>query len=305
MTAEDWTKYLGQTQIGKAVPQGSAPAAAWKICSDLLGPHLERISLAVEEDGTLPSTWCSPELIWLTKPNKAPDLPEHLRPIGLLTPTAKAAAAAVRETLMPGIQKMLQTVPQFAYLTNRDIYDALARVNGQIASIKHSLAFTVSNRFVQRQRREENAGTGRWIKPISGGALLSVDLHKAFDLLTREQLQCTLSKIDADEGIKHTALLLHTQCQYLLFHDGQANAVDTKRGVRQGCRLAPALWSAVSGDLLTNMVPDPFKGPMTVFADDHLGAWTFYIEADILAMERDVLTMFRVLTDAGMCVNPS
>ena len=305
MTAEDWTKYLGQTQIGKAVPQGSAPAAAWKICSDLLGPHLERISLAVEEDGTLPSTWCSPELIWLTKPNKAPDLPEHLRPIGLLTPTAKAAAAAVRETLMPGIQKMLQTVPQFAYLANRDIYDALARVNGQIASIKHSLAFTVSNRFVQRQRREENAGTGRWIKPISGGALLSVDLHKAFDLLTREQLQCTLSKIDADEGIKHTALLLHTQCQYLLFHDGQANAVDTKRGVRQGCRLAPALWSAVSGDLLTNMVPDPFKGPMTVFADDHLGAWTFHTQADILAMERDVLTMFRVLTDAGMCVNPS
>ena len=305
MTAEDWTKYLGQTQIGKAVPQGSAPAAAWKICSDLLGPHLERISLAVEEDGTLPSTWCSPELIWLTKPNKAPDLPEHLRPIGLLTPTAKAAAAAVRETLMPGIQKMLQTVPQFAYLANRDIYDALARVNGQIASIKHSLAFTVSNRFVQRQRREANAGTGRWIKPISGGALLSVDLHKAFDLLTREQLQCTLSKIDADEGIKHTALLLHTQCQYLLFHDGQANAVDTKRGVRQGCRLAPALWSAVSGDLLTNMVPDPFKGPMTVFADDHLGAWTFHTQADILAMERDVLTMFRVLTDAGMCVNPS
>ena len=44
---------------------------------------------------------------------------------------------------------------------------------------------------------------------------------------------------------------------------------------------------------------------MTIFADDHLGAWTFHTQADILAMERDVITMFRVLTDAGMCVNPS
>ena len=238
LTAESWTKYLGQTKIGKAVPQGCAPAAAWKICSDMLGPHLARIAQKVEEEGILPSTWCSPELIWLTKPNKAPDLPEHLRPIGLLTPTAKAAAAAVREALMPGIQGLLRTVPQFAYLANTDIYDALARVNGQVASIKHSLASTVSNRFVQRRRREENPGTGRWLQPISGGALLSVDLHKAFDLLTREQLRSTLSKLDADEGVKHTALLLHTQCQYLLLHEGKAKAVETRRGVRQGCRLA-------------------------------------------------------------------
>ena len=305
MTAATWTKYLGQTKIGKAVPQGCAPAAAWKVCSDMLGPYLESISLAVEEEGVLPSEWCSPELIWLTKPNKAPDTPEHLRPIGLLSPTAKAAAASVRELLMPGIQRLLTAVPQFAYLANRDIYDALARVNGQLASIKHSLALTVSNRFVQRQRREEATGTGRWLQPISGGAVLSVDLHKAFDLLTREQLQSTLSKIVADEGVKQTALLLHTKCQYLLFQEGKATAVDTTRGVRQGCRLAPALWSAVSGDLLHHMVQDPFTGPMTIFADDHLGAWTFHTQDDILAMERDVLKLFQVLSEAGMSVNPS
>ena len=305
MTAATWTKYLGQTKIGKAVPQGSAPAAAWKVCSDMLGPYLENISLAVEEAGVLPSEWCSPELIWLTKPNKAPDVPEHLRPIGLLSPTAKAAAASVRELLMPGIQTLLNAVPQFAYLANRDIHDALARVNGQLASIKHSLALTVANRFVQRQRREEARGPGRWTQPISGGAVLSVDLHKAFDLLTREQLQSTLSKIAANEGVKQTAMLLHTRCQYLLFKDGQATAVDTTRGVRQGCRLAPALWSAVSGDLLNNMVQDPLTGPVTIFADDHLGAWSFHTKDDILDMERDVLKLFQVLSEAGMRVNPS
>ena len=40
MTAATWTQCLRQTRIGKAVPQGSAPAAAWKVCADILGPYL-------------------------------------------------------------------------------------------------------------------------------------------------------------------------------------------------------------------------------------------------------------------------
>ena len=48
----------------------------------------------------------------------------------------------------------------------------------------------------------------------------SVYLHKAFDLLTREQLKSTLHKIGADEGVKQTAMHLHTRCQYLLFREG-------------------------------------------------------------------------------------
>ena len=305
MSSADWTKYLGQTRVGKAVPKGCAPAAAWKACSDILGPYLERVSQAVEAAGELPSEWCSPELIWLTKPNKAPDVPEHLRPIGLLSPTAKAAAASVRDLLMPGIQRLLHSIPQFAYLANRDIYDALARVNGQIAEIKHSLAQSVANRFVQRQRRESTRHQGRWIQPIGGGAVLSVDLHKAFDMLTREQLLRTLSKLDADEGVKNAAMLLHTRCQYLLVKDGLTTAVDTARGVRQGCRLAPALWSAVSGDILSQIVQDAFAGPITVFADDHLGAWTFHTMEDIVAMEQQVILLFKVLSEAGLSVSPS
>ena len=46
MSAADWTKYLGQTRIGKAVPRGCAPAATWKACSGILGPYLERVSQA-------------------------------------------------------------------------------------------------------------------------------------------------------------------------------------------------------------------------------------------------------------------
>ena len=206
---------------------------------------------------------------------------------------------------MPGIQRLLHSVPQFAYLANRDIYDALARVNGQIAEIKRSLAQNVANRFVQRQRRESTRCPGRWIQPTSGGAVLSVDLHKAFDMLTREQLLCTLSKLDADEGVRNAAMLLRTRCQYLLVRDGLTTAVDTTRGVRQGCRLAPALWSAASGDILGQVMQDVFAGPFTVFADDHLGAWAFHTIDDIVTMEQEVLQLFKVLYAAGLSVSPS
>ena len=135
--------------------------------------------------------------------------------------------------------------------------------------------------------------------------MLSVDLHKAFDLLTREQLLRTLSKLDADAGVKNAAMHLHTRCQYLLVKDGLTTAVDTTRGVRQGCRLAPALWSAVSGDILSQIVQDAFAGSITVFADDHLGAWTFHTVDDIIAMEQEVLQLFKVLSAAGLSVSPS
>ena len=305
MTREDWVGYLAQTKIGKAVPTSCAPAATWRLCSDLLGPYLESVTQDVETQGTLPDDWSSPELIWLTKPNKAPDVPEHLRPIGLLSPAAKAAAASVRDHLLPGIQGLLHTVPQFAYIPGRDIYDALARVGSQIHAIRATLATNASNRFAQRLRREQHGGNGRWLQPITGGAILSVDLQKAFDLLTREQLSSTLSRIDGDSGIKNTALHLHTGCKYILGKAGDTTFLATTRGVRQGCRLAPALWSAVSGDILGQMVSNPYAGPITIFADDHLGAWSFHTMEDVLAMERDVLSMFQVPASVGMSVSPS
>ena len=81
--------------------------------------------------------------------------------------------------------------------------------------------------------------------------------------------------------------------------------MNTTRGVRQGCRLAPALWSAVSGDILTQIVQNAFTGPITIFADDHIGAWTFHTVDDIIAMEQEVLRLFRVLSEAGLSVSPS
>ena len=96
--------------------------------------------------------------------------------------------------------------------------------------------------------------------------VLSIDLHKAFDMVSRKQLANTLAALPGPAEAKAAALRLHTECTYHLRVAGQGAAVHTTRGVRQGCRLAPALWSAVTGDLLRRMTEDPRRGPLGIGA---------------------------------------
>ena len=303
--ADNWTKLLRQTGFNKAVPTGQAPSAAWRACADVVGEALSRISATATRLQKMPESWSSPELIWLPKPLKVPDDPSRLRPIGLLTPAAKAAAASIRGLLMDGILASLHTIPQFAYLPGRDLSDALARVNHRMEVIRTSLRFSTTNRFDQRTIRENTRQGGRWLHPICGGAVLSIDLHKAFDMVSREQLASTLAELNGPEEAKAAALRLHTECIYHLSVAGQGAAIRTTRGVRQGCRLAPALWSAVTGDLLRRMTEDPRSGPYTVFADDHLGSWVFHTLDDLRRMDSEVTALFKVLTAAGMVISPS
>ena len=206
---------------------------------------------------------------------------------------------------MDGILASLHDIPQFAYLPGRDLNDALARVNHRMEVIRTSLRFSTTNRFDQRTIRENTRQGGRWLHPVCGGAVLSIDLHKAFDMVSRKQLANTLAALPGPAEAKAAALRLHTECTYHLRVAGQGAAVHTTRGVRQGCRLAPALWSAVTGDLLRRMTEDPRRGPYTVFADDHLGSWVFHTLEDMRRMDSEVTALLTVLTEAGMDISPS
>ena len=134
-TAEDWSQHLHRTKIGKAVPSGSAPSTAWKICASAVSDYLSRASACLH--GTMKDLWApwtNPELIWLAKPNKPPDRPANLRPIGLIRPDGKALAGPLKESLIPHLQCYLRSTPQFAYLPGRDLFDAVARLGHALIS---------------------------------------------------------------------------------------------------------------------------------------------------------------------------
>ncbi|CAE7222381.1 unnamed protein product, partial [Symbiodinium pilosum] len=80
-------------QTERAVPKGSAPAAAWKLCADEVSPSLSAFLTTVGEE----------------------------------RPDAKGVAGAARE-LSPGLQSYMREIPQFAYLPGRALSDARARL---------------------------------------------------------------------------------------------------------------------------------------------------------------------------------
>ena len=180
-TEDDWSRHLQRTKR--------------------FGPfhHLEAMCPAVSANirqataclhGTtqdLWSSWTDPELIWLAKPNKPPDKPANLRLIGLIRPDGKALAGLLKESLMPYLHRYLGSTPQFAYLPGRDLFDAVARVRARLALVTRALTQVGGNRFTIRARREAASMTsvGRHRTLVAGGAVLSVDLSKAFDTVCR------------------------------------------------------------------------------------------------------------------------
>ncbi|CAE7532903.1 Pol, partial [Symbiodinium microadriaticum] len=152
-TLEEVQHELCITQVGKAVPPGVAPAAAWRISADLVAPLLQK---AFEQhavaNAVLPEKRTDAWIVWLPKPGKAPSNPAALRPIGLMSPEAKTLAAIIRNRLFQHIRPQLTWVPQFAYLPQRDITDALARVHSWMRKYERTIAKAAPGRLALRAR---------------------------------------------------------------------------------------------------------------------------------------------------------
>ena len=69
---------------------------------------------------------------------------------------------------------------------------------------------------------------------LCGGVQLSLDLSKAFDRLPRSKLEEALQRINV-----HPDLI-----QLILYKDDYTSEIHTNSGIRQGCGLAPLLWTA-------------------------------------------------------------
>ena len=90
-------------KVGKAVPPGVAPAAAWKVAASEIAPYLQK---AMEQHALkgviLPPRWTDAWIVWLPKPGKVPSQPSALRPIGLMSPEAKNSRRPHKGTLIRG-----------------------------------------------------------------------------------------------------------------------------------------------------------------------------------------------------------
>ena len=148
-----------------------------------------------------------------------------MRPIGLMCPSSKALAGALRQKMMAQMMELLRWLPQFAYAPGRG---TLIRVHRHFLEVGDIIRDNRVNRFQKHQ--------GKQAKPCCGGISMSLDLSKAFDKVHRPKLYSSL----ADNGVDHTTIAvlqsLHQNAQYRFRVGSLTGSVTTNNGIKQGCK---------------------------------------------------------------------
>ena len=224
---------------GKAVPPGSVPAELWSLCPEEYAAFLEpRLNPTPDNDFTYPAEATDCTLALLPKPQKTSRRPADLRRLGLQDACSKVLAHAIRVKLQECTLSLLKSKPQYAYIPERAIDEAIARVSQHCRKIRDALSSSVLSVHARRAGQQQAR--------CLGGAMLGIDLSRAFDSITRAALQRSLQHAGAPEPLQQAVLQLHEHCRYRVRHKGHTGSFAMEVGVRQGCVLSPYLYALFS-----------------------------------------------------------
>ena len=303
VTAAQVLKHAHSVPLGKAVPRQSAPVAAWRSINEQAAGTVAR---KISEDTSSPNLNThlkDPYVSWLPKPNKPPCKPENLRPIGVLSVPAKILAGVVREEVSSTVQCKASNSPQFAYLKKRGTREAI------LHAVKHLEEASALAELGQRRRRL-HGGRGPGVQVI-GSIVLSLDLSKAFDSVNRAGLMKALEDLGVDACTRTHVQQLHSDTTYHMTVSGVPIAVSVTSGIKQGCKLAPILWSALTLALLDQLAEDQglserdINRLITLFADDFLAKGHFRSIGELEALLGHFEALFDLLGTVGLVTNPS
>ena len=110
-------KHIGSIRPHKAVPTGSAAAAAWKLCASTAGASLAAHLNSQAGHRPCPATAAleaplkDADMCFIPKPSKPATTPGNLRPLGIIRPDRKGLAGAWRDLLKPVTEAHLRTSP--------------------------------------------------------------------------------------------------------------------------------------------------------------------------------------------------
>ena len=291
---------LQELKSRKAVPDTSVMAEIWQLTPEVFTSYF--LTLFGEHrvaTSRLPSDMTDCTLSLLPKPGKPSRRPQDLRPLGLQDPSSKLLATMIKGRLMEIVRPYLMSKPQFAYVEGRSIDQAISRVFRRCSRVRDLLRRGV--RSVHDRRAGLDAHQCR------GGALLSIDLSRAFDMVPRWALSASLHRASVPEDLHDLILDIHQDCQYRIKIGEQERQFPMQRGIRQGCSLSPLLFAIFTGwlyDELCSRVGQEWADEfITLYADDSLLQWIINSTADLDHMCKCIRATFDLLTATGMQVN--
>ena len=284
----------------KAVLPGAAPGILWSIGASVLAPAvtdtLNNAFAALPEPPQPEITDIS--LCLLPKPAKVAQQPADVRPISLLHPVNKIQAGMLARIVKPYLTSYLHDIPQYAYVSERSAPEALCRVFSHLHKVRQNAP--TKEGMVQRRQQ------GVLRTECQGGITFSLDVAKAFDTIPRWVIirACEDAQIPS-EVIQHITAV-HEQLNVGLCHFGHKGSCRTSRGIRQGCNLAPSLWSLATAYVhkhLRSTLGPEIDSIVTWFADDVIAQWQVQTIQELRGALSQLSTLVTALRQFGMDVS--
>ena len=294
---ERWVKAAQKLQAEKAAPHLTPPLRNWKQHSASIVPILHNIAVRhlCSEDPCIPKEWSEVQLAWLAKPRKCPSCPGNLRTVGLMAGDTKIFMSVLKEAVMAQIMEGLWDIPQFAYRKKSSTIDALLRGSLHCTEVR-SLAGEVNTDVATRLTTGD-------LPVITGGLMISLDLAKAFDCMPFGVMYESLREVGVSDPMARLVVETHKQSTCIVRHCGHSVRVGMKRGLRQGCPLAPSVFTAWTIWLCRRLGADWCREHSSLFADDVHGHWTIRTCEHFHEARARALQLIEELHRSGMKVN--
>ncbi|CAE7693613.1 unnamed protein product, partial [Symbiodinium necroappetens] len=283
----------------KSLPKHYAPGVTWKLAASSVAALARRTIL---NDWQLDRFWVPPEwrhawLCFILKPNKSGRKAEEYRPIGLTDPVGKALLGAVSTQHRQALYDSVALYPQFAYMANRGVSQALMRAFQHL----HQARALVAEQRTTLQQRHAGASRSRLV----GAITVSLDMSKAFDSLEPKYMHQALELSCLPDAVCRLIEHWHAEVTYHFEHEQCQAQIACGRGIRQGCKIAPRVWSLFTILVMHEIGPEWCKKHSNWFADDALFQAMVHSEEELLQHIRAISKALWVLQKLGMSIAAS
>ena len=300
-TPDDLERALQAIPTSKAVARPFAPGLIWNAHASCLAQHVHRIltDLWVGKQPIIPQCWRDAWLILIPKPLRRPTSPDVLRPLALQEPIGKAIMGVLAQAAQKEAFAQMVLWPIWAYLPARGTQHALLRV---AAHCKAGRNLVSSQRPSVMNRHHDLP-----VYTVCGAVQMFVDLRKAFDSVSRQELFGRLDEILAQPDLVQLLAQWHDSTSYHVETNGRTSPIPVGAGVRQGCKGAPFLFNAYVllylRDLSHLVDWMWLRDHVNIYADDMHASGLFFSEKDLQQLLFYFGLILEALQQKGMQVN--